>query len=464
MEPVRIERDVMGEKEVPADALYGIQTLRAKECFALSSEPMDREIIQGMVKIKWACALANQELGLLPAHKAEAITQACDEVLRGMHDDQFVVDIFQSGSGTNSHMNVNEVLANLAAIKLGGRAGDGQLVHPIVDVNMGQSTNNVFTSAIKVASAEWAHVLQESLRRLEAQLHRKREEFADVVKSGRTHLRDAVPITLGQEFGAYAHALEKANLRIEYARQHLLSLGVGGNAVGTGVNTLPGFRQKIVKNLNRITREKYHVAENGIEITQFITDIGQMSSSAKLLAMDLMKICSDLRLMSSGPHTGLREINLPPHAPGSSIMPGKVNPIVCEAAGMACLQVLGFDAAVSIACGLGQLELNTHLPLVGHNVMKNLRLLESTCRMLADQCVCGITANRDICAQFFETSTGLAAVLNPRLGYERVAELVKESLETDQPLKSLILDKGILDKEHLEVLLTQATGETDLIH
>lgn len=457
---MRIERDSLGEREVPEDVLYGIHSLRSMENFNVSDEKLDKEIIFGVVKLKWACALANHDLGFLSQEKTDAIIDSCDEVIRGKHNDQFVVDVFQAGSGTSSNMNINEVLANLAAIKLGGKPGDRNLVHPNDDVNRGQSTNNIFPSGIKVAAAEWAHELQVAMRKLEGELHRKEVEFSDVIKSGRTHLQDAVPITLGQEFGAYAHALEKANLRIEDARRHLVALGVGGNAVGTGINTPIDFRPKVIDHLNKVTREHYYVAENGIEITQFLTDLGEMSGAAKLLALDLLKICNDLRLLSSGPNTGLGEIVLPPVEPGSSIMPGKINPSICEAANMSCIQVVGYDSAVAMACAMGQLELNTHMPLVGHNIMKSLRILRRTCIMLSTKCINGIEANQEVCREYFETSAGLPTVLNPKLGYDKVAELVKESVASRKTLRQLVLEKNIMDEEHLEFLLSKATGPT----
>ncbi len=456
----RTEKDALGERELPADALYGIHTLRSLGNFDAAGIALDIEVVKGIVKLKWACALANAEIGHLEVEKADAIAWACDEVLSGKYDDQFLVDVFQAGSGTSSNMNVNEVVANLSCIRLGGKPGDRERVHPIDDVNKGQSTNNVFPSGIKVAIAERAHLVQEAMRALEAELHGKEREFDHVIKSGRTHLQDAVPITLGQEFGAYAHALEKANLRIEDARQHCLALGVGGNAVGTGLNTTIDFRRRIMKQLNEITGEKYHVAENGIEITQFATDIGEMAGALKFLALDVFKICNDLRLLSSGPNTGLREITLPPVEPGSSIMPGKVNPTICEAANMACVQVVGYEAAVSMACGLGQLELNTHMPLIGHNVLKSIGILRRTCHMLARKCVRGITANEEICRQYFEHSAGLGTVLNPKLGYDSVAELVKESLATGKSLKELVLEKEIMDEAHLDFLLSKSIGPT----
>jgi aspartate ammonia-lyase len=454
----RTEKDSLGEREVPADALYGIHTLRSMENFDAAGIPLDIEIVRGIVKLKWACALANAEIGHLDVGKADAIAWACEEILARKYDDQFSIDIFQAGSGTSTNMNVNEVLANIACIHLGGKPGDRELMHPIDDVNMGQSTNNVFPSGVKVAASERAHLVQEAMRVLQSELHKKESEFDHVIKSGRTHLQDAVPITLGQEFGAYAHALEKANLRIEDARQHCKALGVGGNAVGTGLNTTIDFRRRIIQKLNEITGEKYYVAENGIEITQFATDIGEMAGALKFLALDLLKICNDLRLLSSGPNTGLREITLPPVEPGSSIMPGKVNPSVCEAANMACIQVVGYEAAVSMACALGQLELNTHMPLIGHNVLKSNQILRRTCFMLANKCVNGIVANEEVCRRNFEHSAGLGTVLNPKLGYDAVAELVKESLSTGKTLKELVLEKEIMDEAHLDVLLSKSIG------
>jgi fumarate hydratase class II len=456
----RTERDSLGEREVAADALFGIHTVRSRENFDVARTGLDIEIIYGIVKLKWACVLANRDLNMLPPEKVQAIAAACEEVLTGAHDDSLYIDVFQAGSGTSTNMNINEVVGNLACIKLGGKPGDRHLVHPNDDVNKGQSTNNIFPSGIKVAAVERAHLVQEAMRELQAGLHNKEHEFADVIKSGRTHLQDAVPITLGMELGAYAHALEKANLRIEDARQHCMALGVGGNAVGTGINTTVDFRRRIVDHLNSITGEKYHVAANGIEITQFLTDIGEMGGALKFLALDLLKICNDLRLLSSGPNTGIGEIQLPAVEPGSSIMPGKVNPSICEAANMACIQVLGYEAAIAMACGMGQLELNTHMPLVGHNVMRSIRLLRRTCFMVARKCVSGIVANREVCKENFERSAGLATVLNPTLGYDAVAELVKESLRTGKNLRQLVLEKDIMDEEHLDFLLSKSIGPT----
>ena len=455
---MRKEKDSLGVKAVPDSAFYGVHTARSLDNFNVAGEPVPLEIVYGMVKLKWACSKANQRLGLLPAKKANAIVQACRRVLAGKVDDQFAVDVFQAGSGTSSNMNVNEVIANLACVALGGKRGDRKLVHPNDDVNKGESTNNVFPSAIKIASVELSDVLLKNVDALVRALRKKGSAFAGVIKSGRTHLQDAVPVTLGQEFNAYARALEKDVARVEQAAGKLLELGVGGNAIGTGVNTKKAFRPLILQELNKVTGRKYRVAKDRLEATQFMTDLAEMSSALKLLALDLLKICNDLRLLSSGPNTGLGEIVLPPVEPGSSIMPGKINPSICEAMGMACIQVVGLDNAVAMACGAGQLELNTHMPLIGCNLVKSFRILDRGCAMLAKKCISGIKANREVCRLNFERSAGLATVLNPRLGYDRVAELVKESLRTKKDLRRLVLEKKIISEGELNRILARSTG------
>ncbi|HRZ12672.1 MAG TPA: aspartate ammonia-lyase [Kiritimatiellia bacterium] len=455
---MRVEKDSLGERQVPDEAYYGIHTARSLENFDIAGEPMPLEIVYGLVKIKWATATANAALGMIPADKADAIKAACLRVLKGEFDGEFKVDVFQAGSGTSSNMNVNEVLANIANEALGGRRGDRRPVHPHDDVNLGTSTNNTFPSAVKIALVEKASAMLLSLRRLVEELHGKEREFKDILKTGRTHLQDAVPITLGQEFGAWARALEKDVRRIESARLKLRELGVGGNAIGTGVNTRREFRPILIRALGTFTGEVYEGAENGIEITQFMTDLGEYSSALKLLALDVGKVCNDLRLLSSGPNTGLDEIILPPLEPGSSIMPGKFNPSACEAVNMACLQVFGLDAAVAAACGAGQLELNTYMPLIGFNLLRATRYLERACALLGEKCVRGIQANREECARHFEHSAGLATVLNPKLGYDRVAELVRESLETGRTLRQLVLEKKIMTEDQFNDVLKHSTG------
>ncbi len=454
---MRTEQDSLGQLDVPDDALYGIHTARSIANFNTAGEPLPLEIICAMVKLKQACAAANAELGLLPVEKAVAIADACGDVLSGKYDDQFPIDVFQAGSGTSSNMNVNEVLANLAGMELGGEPGD-RTVHPNDEVNKGQSTNNIFPSAIRVAAVELTGTLLAALDRLFQTLEKKAEEFSRVRKSGRTHLQDAVPVTLGQEFAAWAQALRKDEKRIAFACMGLMELGVGGNAVGTGVNTPAAFREKIISALNQATGQEYSVALNGIEITQFLTDMAAFSAALKLLALDLNKIVNDLRLLSSGPNTGLGEINLPPVEPGSSIMPGKINPSICEAANMACMQVIGNDAAVSAACAAGQLELNTHMPVTGTNLVKSLKILTKICTALSEKCVAGITANEEVCRSNFERSAGLPTLLNPVLGYDQVAVLVKESLRSGKTLAELVREKELLPENEFNALLDGATG------
>ncbi len=455
---MRTETDSMGEKQVPANAWYGIHTSRSMENFKVAGETTPLEIVYAIVQLKAACATANEALGLLDQPRSEAIRKACATLLTGRYDDQFPIDIFQAGSGTSTQMNVNEVIANLAAVALGGKCGDRETVHPNDHVNKGQSTNNVFPSAIRLASVQLSQRLDAALDQLLMTFGKKAGQFAKVAKSGRTHLQDAVPITLGQEFGAYAHALKKAKSRIAAAGENLLEIGVGGNAVGTGINTKPAFRSHIVKALSDATRLSFKVAQNGIEITQFMTDMGQMSAALRLLALDLLKITNDLRLLASGPHTGIGEIRLPAVEPGSSIMPGKVNPSICEAVNMACIQVVGYDAAVAMACGLGQLELNTHMPLIGANLVKSLNLLIRACTMLDEKCVQGIEADEARCRRNFENSAGLATILNPALGYDRVAALVKEGFASGKNLKTLVVEKNLMDEAQLERLLAGAFG------
>ncbi|MGE4488512.1 MAG: aspartate ammonia-lyase [Kiritimatiellales bacterium] len=455
---MRIEKDSLGELNVPEDALYGVHTCRSIENFHMAGEPLPRELIYAMVQLKQACAAANAQIGLLPHDKAVAIAGACGDVLSGKYDDQFPIDVFQAGSGTSSNMNVNEVLANLAAEELGGTRGDRKTVHPNDDVNMGQSTNNVFPSAIRVAAVQLCGGLFQTLENLIAAMETKSHEFSKVWKTGRTHLQDAVPVTLGQEFAAWGQALCKAERRIACACMDLMELGIGGNAIGTGVNTPAAFRGEIIKALNQATGQEFRVAVNGIEITQFLSDMGAFSGALKMLALDLNKIVNDLRLLSSGPNTGLGEINLPAVEPGSSIMPGKINPSICEASNMACLQVVGNDAAVTMGCAAGQLELNTHMPLVGVNIIKSLRILTRVCDALNNKCVNGITANEAVCKNYFERSAGLPTILNPVLGYDQVAVLVKESLKTGKTLAELVREKNLMPEEEFAALLAKSNG------
>ncbi len=455
---MRREKDSLGELDVPDHVYYGIHTCRSLENFDCAGEPVPIEVVYGMVKLKWACAKANHALGLLNKEKTQAIEKACQVILDGGHDDQFPVDVFQAGSGTSSNMNVNEVIANLAAVQLGGKPGDRQLVHPNDDVNKGQSTNNIFPSAIRVAAVTLTDPLMAEVRRLIDELNKKADAFKDVIRSGRTHLQDAVPEMMGQAFAAWAHALTKDLRRLEASRDRVLEIGAGGNAIGTGVNTKKEFRPAIARELSEITGKAYRAPENGIEITQYLTDMADISSVLRLIAADIGKLCNDLRLLASGPNTGLAEIVLPAVEPGSSIMPGKINPSICEAANMACIQVIGNDQAVQWAAAAGQLELNTHMPVTGYNLVRSFNILARTARMLADKCISGIEVNEERCLSYFETSGGLGTVLNPKLGYDKVAELVKESLRTKKTAKQLVIEKGIMTEAEFEQLVARSTA------
>jgi aspartate ammonia-lyase len=456
--PTRIEQDSLGPRNVPASALYGAQTSRSIENFHLFGTPLPIEIIHGMALLKLACALANSRLGLLAPAKATAIVEACRAVLSGAHDREFPVDLYQAGSGTSSHMNLNEVVANLANESLGGARGAKSPVHPNDDVNRGQSTNNCFPSGAKLAVRGQALLLLDALAALEKSLRAKAAEFAAILKTGRTHLQDAVPVTLGQEFGAYARAIALAADRIRDAADRLQELGIGGNAVGTGVNTPPAFRAEILKALNEETGGDFRPAEDGVHLTQFMTDFAHVSGAFRSCALDLQQIANNLRLLASGPYTGLGEIRLPPVEPGSSIMPGKINPSICEAVNMAAMQVQGLDHAVALACGAGQLELNTHMPLIGANVLQAAKLLSAAVRTLAEKCIDGIVADDAACRRHLERSAGLPTLLNPRLGYDRVAQLVKEALATGQTLRELAIAKGLLTEAEYEALLASSTA------
>jgi aspartate ammonia-lyase len=455
---MRREKDSLGELDVPDNVLYGIHTCRSLENFDGAGEPLPIEIVNAMVQLKWACARANHSLGLLTAEKTEAIGKACQKILEGGHDDQFPVDVFQAGSGTSSNMNVNEVIANVAAIELGGKPGDRHLVHPNDDVNKGQSTNNIFPSGIRVAAVTLTDTLAAAVQSLIDALQAKADEFHDVIRSGRTHLQDAVPEMMGQAFAAWAHALVKDLGRLAASRDRVLEIGAGGNAIGTGVNTKKAFRPAIARELSAITGKAYRHAENGIEITQYLTDLADISSVLRLIAMDIGKLCNDLRLLASGPNTGFAEVILPAVEPGSSIMPGKINPSICEAANMACLQVMGNDHAVQLAAAAGQLELNTHMPVTGYNLIRSFSVLTRTARMLADKCISGIEVDRQRCERYFETSGGLGTVLNPKLGYDKVAELVKHSLRTKKTAKDLVIEQGIMTAEEFDELVARSTG------
>ncbi len=449
----RIEKDSFGELNVPADAYYGVHTVRSLQNFQISTLRWHKELIVAIAQLKAACCSANEELELLENKKADAIRQACAEIIDGKFSEQFPLDIFQAGSGTSTNMNVNEVIANRAVEILGGAKGSKGMVHPNDDVNKGQSTNNIIPSAIRVACCTMLPQLIAKLTSVKDELAHKAEEFSNILKSARTHLQDAVPIRLGQEFGAYATALGKHIERLEETKKFLYELGVGGNAVGTGINTPPEFRAAIIKQLNELTNMDFKVTRDGIESTQFLTDIAALSSLLKLIAIDLNKISGDLRLMSSGPKTGLHEIMLPAVEPGSSIMPGKINPSIAEAVTMACFRVMGNDTAISVACTSGTLDLNTTMPLIGYCIIESLEILTNAASTFAEKCIAGITADKEQCRYYVEHSMALATAFNPHLGYDKVAELVKESLASGTPIQQLAIQNGYFTKEQADTIL-----------
>ncbi|GMV65998.1 MAG: fumarate hydratase class II [Candidatus Hinthialibacteria bacterium] len=449
----RIEKDSLGELQVPANALYGVHTQRSIHNFEISSRRLHTAQIRALAQIKQACALANMELGILEKKKGEAIIAACKEIAEGKHHEALPLDIFQAGSGTSSNMNINEVIAYRAAERMGGKRGDRGLVHPNDDVNKGQSTNNVFPSSIRVAGLDLSKGLLDALKVLVGSLEKKARQFKRIVKSGRTHLQDAVPVTLGQAFQAHASALKKDLERIRDTDKFLRCLGVGGNAIGTGLNTYAEFRPLIMKHLSKITGRKYEVPADPMETTQYLTDMAHLSAVLRLTAIDIGKLCNDLRLMVSGPNTGLNEISLPAVEPGSSIMPGKINPSICEAVNMVCIQVIGNDAAVSAAAAAGQLELNTHMPVLGSNLLESLDILTQAALHLARKCVDGITANVERCRWYVENSPSIATALNPYIGYDKAAAVVKESLKTRKPIPEVILEQGYLSREQLKEVL-----------
>jgi len=461
MGKTRREKDFLGELDVPADAYFGIQTWRAVRNFPISGLRAPGVFNRACAEIKKAAALAHKELGALDAKLADAIARAADEMIEGRFEDHLVVDVFQAGAGTSHHMNVNEVLANRASEILGGARGEYRLVHPNDHVNMGQSTNDVFPTAMRLAALLTLEELVEELGALADALGAKADEFAGVAKSARTHLQDAVPTTLGHEFGAYAEAVRRATEHIEEQREPLCELGIGGSAAGTGLNTAPGYRERVVARLAEQTGLDLVPAENLFEAMQSMAPFLRLSGALRVAAVELGRISNDLRLLASGPTTGLAEIRLPAVQPGSSIMPGKVNPVIPECVNMICFQVMGNDACVAQASGAGQLELNVMMPVIGYNVLWSIQILTNGVRMLRERCVEGIEADAERCEAYLASSVGIATILNPLIGYHRAAEVAREAAASGKTIRQVVLEKGILSEEDLERLLRQSLGQTE---
>jgi fumarate hydratase, class II len=438
----RVERDTMGEVTVPASALYGAQTARAVENFPISGLHAHPVFVDATVRIKLAAARVNGRLGLLPRAKARAIEQAAREVLAGRHRDQFVVDVYQAGAGTSHNMNVNEVLGNRAAELLGGKRGDRGVVDPNDDVNMAQSTNDVVPTAIRLAALELAPEVVDALAALGATLDRKAREWGGVVKAGRTHLMDATPIRLGQEVSGWAVALSLAAGRIRDALPELSLLGIGGTAVGTGLNAHPRYQKLVVDELERLTGVPLSPAPNGFYAMQSLAPFVALSGALRGAALDLLRVGGDVRLLGSGPATGLAELRLPPVQPGSSIMPGKVNPSMAEMLAMVAYQVIGLDGAVAWASSGGQLELNVMMPLVAFDLCHALQILAAATRAFDARCARGLAADPARCRFFADRTVSLATALAPRLGYARAAEIVKDSVASGRSIVELAVEKG----------------------
>jgi fumarate hydratase, class II len=443
----RIEKDSLGELEVPEDAYYGVQTARAIENFQISPLRLPLEFVRSLAWIKAAAARTNRDLGLLEDEKAKAIDQVAIDIAGGKLQDQFVIDVFQAGAGTSFHMNINEVIANRACEILGSHKGDHKLVSPNDHVNMGQSTNDVIPTAMRLTAIALCLPLLEALDKTKQAFERKSVEFDSYVKSGRTHLQDAVPLRLGQEFGGYAAAMSRAHSQISQAAPGLQELGLGGSAAGTGLNTHPQYRATVVRHLCEITGFSLKPAENYFEAMQSMAPFTILSSAMRNLAIECIRIANDMRLLASGPNTGFNEIQLPAVQPGSSIMPGKVNPVMAEMLNMVCFHVVGADACIAMAAQAGQLELNVMMPVIAYNLFLSATILTRSLNSFREKCVVGITANPDVCRRYAENTLALATVLNPHIGYLRAAEVVKESLKTGKTIKEIVMERKLLTQE-----------------
>ncbi|MDD3847544.1 MAG: aspartate ammonia-lyase [Syntrophorhabdaceae bacterium] len=453
---MRKEHDLLGEREVPADAYYGVQTLRGMENFHISGIPLSSypTFVRSLAYVKKAAALANGQLGLLPPDVADAISRACDEVLDGKYREHFVVDMIQGGAGTSTNMNANEVIANIALEILGYEKGRYDIIHPNNHVNLCQSTNDAYPTAIRLTLILKIRALVEAMGYLRSALQKKSDEFCDVIKMGRTQLQDAVPMTLGQEFGAWGIMLGEDMDRMKEAQALVREINLGATAIGTGLNAHPDYAPLVAEKLRQLTGVDVLTSPDLVEATQDSGVYVQLSGVLKRFAVKISKICNDLRLLASGPRCGLNEINLPAMAPGSTIMPGKVNPIIPEVVNQVAYLVIGNDVTVSFAAEAGQLELNVMEPIIAFSLFNSLVALKRASKTLADRCILGITANRDRCREYVECSIGLVTALNPYIGYERSTEIAHEALATNRSVCELVLEKGYLKKEELDDILS----------
>jgi len=446
----RKEKDSLGVREVPEDAYYGIQTLRATENFPVSGIMARPEFISAYAMVKKAAALANMDVGWMEPYKCEAIVSACDEILAGKLHDQFVVDDFQAGAGTSFNMNFNEVIANRALELIGKSKGEYSTINPNDDVNMAQSTNDTYPTAMRLCILIIAQDLLDKLERLRRAFVKKGMEFERVLKSGRTHLMDALPVTLGQEFMAYSVAIKKSRDQLKAELKLLEEVPLGATAVGTGANAHPDYHTHVVKHLREITGLNLIEAEDPREALQSRLDFAMVSGGLKALALELIRISNDLRLMNSGPITGWSEIHLPATQPGSSIMPGKVNPVMAECMDMIGFQIVGNDVSVSMAVQAGQMELNVMNPVMIHNILESMVLLNNYIPVFIDKCILGIEADEDKCRSYLEKNPSIATFLDPHIGYMRSAEIAKEALKRNMSVRDLVIEKKILTPKQVE--------------
>jgi len=449
----RKEKDLIGELEVPREAYYGIHTLRARSNFAVSGFGVHPDLIWALALVKKAAATANTELGLLDRQRGAAIIQAAEELAAGMHRDQIVVDALQGGAGTSTNMNVNEVIANRAIELLGGEKGNYAIVHPLDHVNLGQSTNDVYPTALRVAAIKLVRALAQAMARLQGALQAKEKEFAGILKIGRTELQDAVPVTLGQEFGAWAEAVARDWWRLYKAEERLRQVNLGGTAVGTGLNASRRYIYRVIEILRELTGFGLARAENSFEATQNADIFAEVSGFVKTAAVNLAKIAGDLRLLSSGPRAGLAEISLPEVQAGSSIMPGKVNPVIPEMVTQVAYQVMANDVAVNMAAASGCLELNAFLPLIAHNLLHSLTLLTNAAHLLAERCVRGIVADPGRCRELLAASQGVITAFVPYIGYEKATELVTKAVALGRPVTELLVTEGLFTRDEVAAIL-----------
>lgn len=453
--PTRLEHDLLGDREVPDSAYYGVHTLRALENFPITGIPIAvyPDLIRALAQIKKAAAQANRQLGLLDATRTDAIVAACREVIDGQLHDQFVVDVIQGGAGTSTNMNANEVIANRALEILGKARGDYKALHPNEHVNMSQSTNDVYPTALKLATYVGIFRLVDAMAYLRKAFERKADEFADVLKMGRTQLQDAVPMTLGQEFSTYAVMLGEDEERLKEAALLIREINLGATAIGTGINAHPDYAPLVCRKLAEISGIPVVTSPNLIEATQDCGSFVQLSGVLKRVAVKLSKVCNDLRLLSSGPRAGFNEINLPPRQAGSSIMPGKVNPVIPEVVNQIAFEVIGNDATATFAAEAGQLQLNAFEPIIAHSLFKSVLHLTNGCKVLADHCVNGITANRDLLRESVERSIGIVTALNPYIGYANATEVAAEAFRSGRGVAEVVIERGLMSPEQLADVL-----------